>query len=335
MTGFQTATSARAVRQFIVMVLFCESRSPSRRKPLLLYSKAELPRLFTAAGTTEVENAAMRCWNLGLTLAAGALAAAPLAAHDFWLQPLRFWAAPGAAVPMTFLVGHGAARQRSSIATDRFNVFRAIGPQGVVDHKSELTLGQAADVAPGFQQPGTYVVAFSTSNVASDLPALRFNDYAAAEGLTLVLQQRAANNASTNSGRELYSRRGKALIQVGLPGRQPQPHVTAAIGLGLEIVPLLNPYALGNSRTLPVRVLYQGRPLVGALVKLNDLAADAEPVEKHLTDSNGLATFAARRSGDWQLNVVWSQPMPRNPQAEFLTTFSSLSFGFSGRPAGR
>ena len=277
----------------------------------------------------------MRKWYLGLALAAGALASAPLAAHDFWLQPLRFWTAPGAPVPMTFLVGHGAARQRSSIGADRFSVFRAVGPQGVIDHKSELTLGQAADVAPGFAQPGTYVVAFSTSNVASDLPALRFNDYAAAEGLTQVLQQRAASNKSAKPGRELYSRRGKALIQVGALGRQPQPYVTAPIGLGLEIVPLLNPYALGGSRTLPVRVMYQGRPLAGALVKLNNLAADAEPVEKHLTDSTGLATFAARRTGDWQLNVVWSQPMPRNPQAEFLTTFSSLSFGFSGRPAGR
>ena len=276
----------------------------------------------------------MRKWYVGGALAAGALASAPLAAHDFWLQPLRFWTTPGALVPMKFLVGHGAARQRSSLAKDRFSVFRAIGPRGVVDHKSDLTLGQLVDVAPVFTQPGTYVVGFSTSNVVSDLPALRFNDYATAEGLTLVLQQRAASKTSNNSGRELYSRRGKALIQVGPIRRLPQPYVTAPIGLGLEIVPLINPYALGNSRTLPVRVLYKGRPLAGALVKLTNLAADAEPVEKHLTDSNGLATFAAQRSGDWQLNVVWSQPIPRNPQAEFLTTFSSLSFGFSGRPVG-
>ena len=273
--------------------------------------------------------------SLGVALAAVTLASVPLAAHDFWLQPLRFWTAPGTPMPMTFLVGHGAARQRSSIAKDRFGVFRAVGPQGVRDHKSELTIGRAADVAPRFAQPGTYVVAFSTSNVTSDLPARRFNDYATVEGLTLVLKQRAASNSSAKPGRELYSRRGKALIQVGPIGRLPQPYVTAPIGLGLEIVPLLNPYALGNSLTLPVRVLYQGRPLAGALVKLNNLAADAEPVEKHLTDSTGQTSFTARRSGNWQLNVVWSQPLPKNPQAEFLTTFSSLSFGFSGRPAGR
>lgn len=277
----------------------------------------------------------MRKFYFVATLTAGALLCAPLAAHDFWLQPARFWTSPGVQVPMTFLVGHGVARQRSSIAKDRYSLFRALGPRGLVDRKSELTLGQASDAALGFTQPGTYVVAFSTTNVASDLPALRFNDYATAEGLTLVLQQRAATDTATRPGRELYSRRGKALIQVGAAGRLAQPYVTAPVGLALEIVPLISPYALGNSRVLPVRVLYQGRPLAGAMVKLNNLAADAEPVEKHLTDSNGVASFAARRSGDWQLNVVWSQPMAGNRLADFFTTFSSLSFGFSGSPAGR
>ena len=76
-------------------------------------------------------------------------------------------------------------------------------------------------------------------------------------------------------------------------------------------------------------MLYQGRPLAGALVKLNDLAADAQPVETHRTDASGRATFKARRSGEWQLNVVWSEPLANSRSADFMTTFSSLSFGFS------
>ena len=42
MTGFQTATSARAVLQFIVLVLFCESQSASQRNSLVVCSRAEL-----------------------------------------------------------------------------------------------------------------------------------------------------------------------------------------------------------------------------------------------------------------------------------------------------
>ena len=264
-----------------------------------------------------------------VVLAAAALLSAPLAAHDFWLQPSRFAVAPGGRVPMIFLVGHGTFRQRSGIAADRVKLFRAIGPQGTTDRAADLTLGQAADATTAFPNPGTYVMAFSTSNTPSNLPALRFNDYAAAEGLTPILQRRTATGTTNDPGRELYSRRGKALIQVGPPTRTAQPQVTTPVGLGLEIVPLVNPYQPGTSRTLPVRILYQGRPLAGALVKLNNLKSDAEPVEMHRSDAAGQATFRLPTSGQWQLNVVWSQPLPRNASAEFLTTFSSLSFGFT------
>ena len=236
---------------------------------------------------------------------------------------------------MVLLVGHGAARQRSSIPASRITQFRSSGPGGIVNRMADLTLGSAADASLRFDTPGTFLVYFSTSNIASDLPAKRFNEYATAEGLTPVLDRRAANGAMNKPGRELYSRRGKAIVQVGPVGAAAQPQISRPVGLALEIVPLSNPYAGGNPSEMTVQVLYQGRPLSGALVKLNNLAADAQPVETHRSDETGRATFLARRAGQWQFNVVWSQPMPRNPQAEFLTTFSSLSFGFSGRPAGR
>ncbi len=258
------------------------------------------------------------------------LASLPVAAHDLWLQPTRFWTSPGGAVPVMLLVGHGVDRNRSDIGLERVNLFRATGPDGATDRKGDLTLGKArADASLTFALPGTYVVYFSTSNVPSELPALKFDDYARTEGLTLVTRQRTAQAAVNAPGRELYSRRGKTLVQVGLPRKRSQPHVTAPVGLGLEIVPLVNPYQPGSAVNLPVQVLYHGRPLEGALVKLNDLAADAQPAESIRTDANGRATFKAKRSGEWQFNVVWSEPLAGNRSADFLTTFSSLSFGFS------
>ncbi len=266
------------------------------------------------------------------TLGVG-LVSLPVTAHDFWLQPSQFWVSPGAAVPMTFLVGHGGVRQRTNIGSDRFNVFRTTGPGGVTDRKGSLSNSKkGAEASLSFAAPGTYVAYFSTSSILSELPSLRFNDYAAAEGLTLVTRHRAAQGKTDAPGREFYSRRGKALLQVGLPGKAAQPQVTAPVGLSLEIVPLVNPYQPGPASSLPVQVLYQGRPLAGALVKLNDLNADERPVEVRRTDTNGRADFQIKRSGLWQLNVVWSQPLVNNRSADFLTTFSSLSFGFN-RPA--
>ena len=256
---------------------------------------------------------------------------ASLAAHDFWLQPTRFWVAANAPIPVMLLVGHGEFRTRSDLSADRINRLDVTGPKGKFDLRRFLGAGKpTADTRFSLATPGTHVIAFSSTNTSSDLPALRFNDYIATEGLTLIMADRAKNGTTEKPGRELYSRRAKLLVQVGPPGTTPQPQVTAPVGLGLEIVPLRNPYAPSAARDLPVRVLYQGQPLAGALVKLNNLSADATPVAMRRTDGAGRAVFRLPRGGAWQLNVVWAVRLPNVPAADYLTTFSSLTFGFPG-----
>ena len=83
-----------------------------------------------------------------------------------------------------------------------------------------------------------------------------------------------------------------------------------------------------RSATLPVRVIYAGRPLAGALVKLTDLKNDASPFEMHVTDHDGRASFTMPSSGTWLLNVIWTKALPRSEETDFETVFSSLSFGF-------
>ncbi len=265
-----------------------------------------------------------------LAVAAGLLfVAAPAAAHDFWLQPSRFWTAPSVRVPLTIQVGHGPARQRSPMPAARVTAFQSIGPEGRLDRSRELHLGQPrSDADLAFASPGTHVVLFSSNLAPSNLPAIRFNDYAKVEGLTAVIRHRVASGTTDAAGRELYARRAKALVQVGNPGTRAQPHVTRQVGLTLEIVPERNPYAPGGASALPVRIFYKGRPLAGALVKLTDLDADDKPVETHLTDRAGRAVFRLPRQGEWQMNVVWSEPLRTSRAADFLTIFSSLTFGF-------
>jgi uncharacterized GH25 family protein len=77
-----------------------------------------------------------------------------------------------------------------------------------------------------------------------------------------------------------------------------------------------------------VRVIYAGRPLPGALVKLTDLYNDASPFEVHLTDQDGRAVFTMPSAGSWLLNVIWTKALPRSEETDFETVFSSLSFGF-------
>ncbi|MDQ3143385.1 MAG: DUF4198 domain-containing protein [Pseudomonadota bacterium] len=260
------------------------------------------------------------------------LIAAPVAAHDFWIEPNRFTVAANAPVGVTFQVGHGAANQRWGLGSDRIVMIADYFGGARRDLRGDLRSGGAADLITRFDRPGLHVVALQSDYALSDLPAIRFNDYAKEEGLALIIATRARTGQTNRPGREKYSRRAKALVQVGPMTRANQALATRPIGLKLEIVPERNPYALGSNRRLPVRVLYKGRPLANATVKLTRLENDERPAGVAVTNAAGRAVFRVPAAGAWQMNVVWGEPVANDRRVDFDTTFSSLTFGY---PAAR
>jgi len=250
-------------------------------------------------------------------------------AHDFWVQPSAWQVNPSARLDLALLVGHGPDRQRSPIPAARIIRFQAIAGEGQrYDLRGNLARGsRGTEAAIAFTRPGTYMLALVTDNRAeSHLPAIRFNDYLKAEGLTPALDLRARTGRMGADGAESYRRNAKAIVQVGPVDPDRQAIVTRPIGLSLEIVPERSPLAAARG-PFPVRILYHGRPLAGALVKLTDLAHDAEPVETHRSDAHGRAVFAMPRAGNWLVNVIWTRPQPQTSLTDFDTDFSSLSFG--------
>lgn len=253
--------------------------------------------------------------------------ASPVSGHDFWIQPARFSVKPGESVPFSLLVGHGTARQRWGVPVDRVLRFAVISGAGSADQRAVLhTESGEDDGRLALTAHGTHVVVLESGPAISALPAIRFNDYLKVEGLTPAIAHRARTGTTQAEGREFYSRRAKTLIKVGATGMA-QPHVTRATGLKLEIVPQKSPYDLKAGEALPLQILYEGQPLSGATVKLNNLDSDAEPVAQRLTDASGRVAFAVPQRGRWQLNVIWTAPI-NHPRADFDTVFSSLSFGF-------
>lgn len=275
-----------------------------------------------------------------------------VAAHDFWVQPNEYRSTPWTVIPVTLQVGHGPFRLRSPIPLRRITRFTAITSTGAtLDLRDHLQLGEKTeDGHLQFQTPGTYLLVLQTDNRAeTHLPAIRFNDYLKVEGLTPALELRARTHRMDADGSENYSRCAKSIVQVGsasgaagiraivgtnigsaagVSGETPRAQITKPVGLPLEIVPEQDPFASPRPANLPVRVLYEGHPLSGALVKLTNLANDAAPFETHPTDSTGHATFTLPTSGTWLLNVIWTKPQPPSSDTDFETIFSSLSFGF-------
>lgn len=251
----------------------------------------------------------------------------PALAHDFWLQPAVFALSAPNRVPIVMYVGHGADRGRWGVAPDKVIQFRSLGPDGLVDRVPNLTMGSPEfDAIVPLTRPGAYVFGLQSASSPSRLPYLRFNDYVVEEGITPIAADRKRRGTMRQEGRELYSRRAKAIVQVGPIDRASIARATRPLNLRLEIVPERHPMALGPAKVLPVRVLYDGRPLAGALVKITDLGADAKPADMTRTDAQGRARFAIRRAGAWQINVVWASRLNGRRDADYATTFSSLTF---------
>ena len=248
-------------------------------------------------------------------------------AHEFWVQPNEFQIAPGTVLSLALQVGDAGMRQRSPIPLHRITRFDAIGPSGdALDVRASLAATAKRDVV--LDAPGTYVLALATDNRAySRQSAERFNAYLETEGLTPALEHRARTHQMHVDGFERYSRAAKSIVLVGAPGAQSQPHVTKPLGLPLEIVPVVNPYAEPRPTSFPVRVLYNGQVLAGALVKLIDLEQDLAPVDARRSDKLGLVAFKMPETGSWLVSVVWTTRLQNPSEVDFETVFASLTFG--------
>lgn len=251
---------------------------------------------------------------------------APAFGHDVWMQPQRYQVRPDAPLPVTFLIGHGPYRD-NWLNNKGVILFVDKSTGGTRNVIKDLTDGPP-DAVTKFSRPGIHVLALQSRFAFSELPSIRFNDYAKAEGLVTVLDARAREGTMASTGRERYSRRAKAIVQVGAVTPREQQFATKPVGLKLEIIPEVSPYALGPARMLPVRVFYNNRLLPNATVMLTNLADDAKPLQTAVTDKSGRAVFKIPVSGNWLLNVLWSERVKGDPSFDFDTTFSSLTFGY-------
>lgn len=252
-------------------------------------------------------------------LAVGAaLIAGPALAHDFWLQPQAFRVAPGAVTPVAVMVGDGAERERSHVPSRRVVRFVDVGPGG---GSQPIAPGPEPTAAP--VASGAHVLVLETDQGGrSHQEGPAFDAWLQEAGLTPAIAARAEAGRTGAPGSEGYGRRAKAIVQVG---DGPQDAATTAIGLTLEITPVVSPRAVAAGEPLPVRVDWEGRPLAGALVKLVDLKTNAV-VEARKTDATGGVVFRIPAAGAWRLSTVWTKPLPETAETDFDTVFSSLAF---------
>jgi uncharacterized protein DUF4198 len=250
-------------------------------------------------------------------------------AHQFWLSPSTYAASPGRPVEVGAFAGTGFRGEEKPWSPDHAVRFAV---------RAARTLDLARAAAPGDfawarfapSDAGGAMLGFESTFTPIQLPAAAFDRYLDDEGLTAALRARAKMPAGT-PGRERYRRCAKAWLSGGDPSR-----ATAPLGLPLEIVPAVAP---GTTAALSLLVLRSGRPLGGARVQAwlaplgeGDVPRDAASRDsvavswRGQTDSGGRAVVPVSAAGEWLLSVVDMVPSHDRAEADWESTWASLTF---------
>lgn len=251
----------------------------------------------------------------------GAILTLPLAAHDFWIEPSTFEPAIGSVVRVGLRVGPGFDAEPVSRNSQTIETFFVAGPNGRQD-----VIGRDGFNPAGLfrvSAPGTLVVGYRSKPSPLKLDAAAFEKYLKEEGLERIIEARARSGRSAADGVEVFSRSVKSLLLAGGGARDGHDRV---LGLTLELVPERHPASLPADGRMPVRLLYQGKPLEGALVTA--LSQANKPSRQARTDRDGRVVFPLE-SGVWMIKAVHMVPAPAGSNADWESVWSSLTFKVS------
>ena len=242
---------------------------------------------------------------------------APLFAHDFWIEPSTFRPSVPSRLNVALRVGQdfrGDPVPRDDRKIERFVLSGATGESSIPGLPGTDPAGFAR-----IDRPGLAVIVYRSRRTPIELEAEKFEKYLQDEGLERVSKMRAERGETGKPGKEVYSRCAKALV---LAGGAPATGFDQPAGLTLELVPEKLASKPGE---LPIRLLYESRPLEGALV----IAMNRDEPDKKIsarTGRDGRVRLRLPRSGVWLVKAVDMVEAPKDTGADWESLWASLTF---------
>ena len=244
----------------------------------------------------------------------------PCFAHEFWLEPDKYKLVPSDKVSISIRIGENFRGESWPFIRDSFYKFaytleghssKVVGLDGD-DPAAQLTLNSAG-LAIITQHTKPTDLEFNDWN--------KFKTYLETEGLKHVVTEHTRLGFPKTKIKELYSRCAKLLLQVGQTTKGQDTYS----GMPLELIAEKNPYQLKVKEKLPIKLLFNGRPLEGAqIIKISKKTGDR--VKGPRTDQAGRALLQLPNSGPWLINAVHIIPHKPASDAHWYSYWASLTF---------
>lgn len=259
---------------------------------------------------------------VGATLSGVALAlllVSSAAAHDFWIEPTAHHAEPAKPIALRLLIGHGTERSEYHRNPRHIRSFTVATPKGTVP-VTGIRGGPGGLFTP--RHAGLHTFAYVSNPSLTQLEPDAFQAYLAEEGLAGALAQVKGEPPPKRPIRELFTRCAKALVTVG--GSSKGGHAER-MGLDLELVPLVDPFALKPGGRLSVLLLRAGVPLANA--RVSAYRRDAPEVVIHArTGADGRAALVLDKPGRWLVKSVAIARAGRRSGADWQSHWATLTF---------
>jgi uncharacterized GH25 family protein len=249
-----------------------------------------------------------------------------LGAHEFWLEPQKFTFKKGEHVILNFKVGEnfeGGNWRGNASSVKSLKLFYS----NVEDDLESLIANDAEgdSLTLQFYDEGTALIAYQSTNKHIELEPAKFLEYLKEDGLSNAIEFREKNGETDSTGRENYMRCAKTLFQIGATRDEVHKKYCS---MPLEFVPLQHPYLLRKDQPLNFRLLFQGRPVQGALVKVwHRLNNKTEKVEC-TTNDEGIVEIPLSLAGKFMISSVRMERLENEPDAQWQSYWATFTWGY-------
>ncbi len=216
-----------------------------------------------------------------------------LQAHDLYLMPKDFRVKAGTPLLLSAHTGDSFPFSEQGVDPARLTTIGG-------DETTRWTiLGKTTHAAVKPREGGQYFAIFTKPRFLEMEPD-KFLDYLKEEGLNWQFDK--ARSSKTRS-REMYAKYAKTYVVAGTPDQA----FSKPLGLKIEIVPLQDPSTLKAGDTLPIQLLFDGKP--ASDIQL-EIATSPSPKAKSIleiagrTDANGRLNINVKNAGKVRLHAV-------------------------------
>jgi len=269
-------------------------------------------------------------------------------AHEFWLELSKWRPEIGDLVHVNLRVGEQFQGQPVVRDASRFRSFTLIDPEGEASDIVGLDGRDPAGVVRA-DEPGLHIAVYHGTQRFIEHEVEGFESYLMHDGLDSIIESRRRATAGQDGEvvRETYSRCCKALM---IGGSGPHAGYDRAVGLPLEIIPVMDPFGNGVSAEADERpappviqysVRFHDKPIEGVLVVAVN---DRSPNEKHAsrTDERGHVHLPTTAGGRWLVSCVHMEDATgrvyrtesgEEAKADYESFWASLTFERAGAPS--